>query len=84
LQDKSKDKYGHYNSNSNVPGLVTTDNFANQNKPYPMNRAGSQNFAGARGNTDFNSYFRSSAAAMFGSHAIVMPKIATNHVRAKF
>jgi hypothetical protein len=61
----------------------TSDNF-NHDKPYPMNRGGSQHMSGTRGQGDFNSYFRSSAAAMFGSHAIAMPKIATNHLRAKF
>ena len=61
----------------------TSDNF-NHDKPYPMNRGGSQHMSGARGTGDFNSYFRSSAAAMFGTHAIAMPKIATNHIRAKF
>lgn len=59
----------------------TSDNF-NHDKPYPMNRGGSQHMSGAKG--DFNSYFRSSAAAMFGTHAIAMPKITTNHIRAKF
>ena len=60
----------------------TSDNF--NNKPYPMGRGGSQQVSGGRGKGDFNSYFRSSAQAMFGAHAIAMPKIATNHVRAKY
>jgi hypothetical protein len=51
----------------------TSDNF-NSGKPYPMGRGSSQNASGARGTNDFNSYFRSSAQAMFGSQAIAMPK----------
>lgn len=61
----------------------TSDNF-NHNKPYPMGRGTSQPLTSGRGQGDFNSYFRSSAQAMFGSHAIAMPKISTNHVRAKY
>lgn len=61
----------------------TSDNFNNE-KPYPMGRGSSQNVVGSRGNGDFNSYFRSSAQAMFGSQAIAMPKISTNQVRTKF
>ena len=54
------------------------------NKPYPMNRSGSQHINGYRNKNDFNSYFRTTAQAMFGSHAVVMPKVATNHVLAKY
>ena len=61
----------------------TSDNF-NNDKPYPMGRGSSQNVTGSRGKGDFNSYFRSSAQAMFGSQAIAMPRISTNQVRAKF
>ena len=61
---------------------LTSDNFNNQ--PYTMGRMDTQNASGSRGNGDFNNYFRSSAKAMFGSPAIMMPKIATNQVRARY
>mmetsp|Transcript_18998 Transcript_18998/g.21296 ORF Transcript_18998/g.21296 Transcript_18998/m.21296 type:complete len:158 (+) Transcript_18998:1048-1521(+) len=62
----------------------TSDNFNHASKPYPMNRGSSQQLTSGRAQGDFNSYFRSSAAAMFGSHAIAMPKISTSQVRAKY
>lgn len=60
----------------------TTDGFTN--RPHPMVRAGSQQIPNNRGEADYNSYFRSSAQAMFGSQQLIMPKISTNQVRAKY
>lgn len=61
---------------------LTGDHF--NNKPYPMGRTDSQNLMLNRGKGDFNSYFRSSAQVMFGSQPVMMPKIATNQVRARY
>lgn len=61
----------------------TSENFAHE-KPYPMGRGNSQQIAGTRRQNDFNSYFRSSAQAMFGSNPIAMPNISTTHVRTKY
>lgn len=76
-----------YTGSFGVPVLkknYTSDNFNHPNKPYPMNRGSSQHLATGRGQGDFNSYFRSSAAAMFGSHAIAMPKFSSNQMRSKY
>jgi serine/threonine protein kinase len=61
----------------------TSENFSHE-KPYPMGRGNSQQITGTRKQNDFNSYFRSSAQAMFGSNPIVMPNISTTHVRTKY
>ena len=61
---------------------LTSDHF--NNNAYPMARTDTQNLMLNRGKGDFNSYFRSSAQVMFGSQAVMMPKIATNQVRARY
>lgn len=62
----------------------TSDNFNQPKKSYGLNRGSSQQLTTGRGQGDFNSYFRSSAAAMFGSHAIAMPKFSSNQIRNKY
>ena len=61
---------------------LTGDHFNNQ--PYTITRTDPYNIPVSRGKGDFNSYFRSSAQAMFGNQAIIMPKITTNQVRARY
>lgn len=76
-----------YTGSFGVPVLkknYTSDHFNHPAKPYPLNRGSSQQITTGRGQGDFNSYFRSSAAAMFGSHAVAMPKFSTNQMRSKY